>query len=90
MYNMSNLGIVMSRRRGSKCRTLLFDVHFLQKQTSGTNSYCFSVWRVTIDYLLHGNNDFFHINQIYSRLCKHTSKTVKDFKNGPLALSPYL
>ena len=57
MYNMSNLGTVMSRRRGSKCR-ILSDVHFLQKQTSGTNSYCFSVWRVTIDYLLHGNNDF--------------------------------
>ena len=43
MYNMSNLGTVMSMRGGRKCSTLRFDVHFLQKQTSGTNSYCFSV-----------------------------------------------
>ena len=57
MYSMSNLGTVMSMRRGKKCRTLLFDAHFLQKQTSGTSSCCFSVFRVTIDCLLRGNND---------------------------------
>ena len=36
----------------------LFEMHFLQKPTSGTNSYCFSVLQGNIDcLLLETNND---------------------------------
>ena len=88
MYNMSNLGTVMSMRRGRKCRTLLFDVHFfLQNKRAELVRIVSQFCWVTIDCLLLGNNDY-HIKQmyVYSRLCKHTSKTVRDFKTGPLAL----
>ena len=43
--------------------------------------------RATIGCLLRGNNDLPYQRMfVYSRLCKHTSKTVKDFKTCLLAL----
>ena len=80
----------MSMRRGRKRRTLLFEVYFYRNQRAELICTVSQFCRVIIDCLC-VEIIIYHIKEmsVYSRLCKHTSKTVKDVKTGLLALMIY-